>query len=122
LDFESRFTHYTLKINQVSLVEEDFRKLVAYAWVRLNHDPSEPFMVQFEENLECTKETIKKWISVWKANRQKELLEIDGNLSRIMSEVDDGSLNQVQLEELKCIENKRNEWLKKKETEWRHKS
>jgi hypothetical protein len=28
----------------------------------------------------------------------------------------------VQLEELKCIENKRNEWLKKKETEWRHKS
>jgi hypothetical protein len=36
--------------------------------------------------------------------------------------VDDGSLNQAQLEELKCLENKRNEWLKKEEVEWRLKS
>jgi len=64
-----------LKINQVWFVEEDFRKLVESAWVRLNHDGFEPFMVQFKENLKHTKSTIKKWISVWKANRKKELLE-----------------------------------------------
>jgi len=111
-----------LKINQVWLAEEDFRKLVASTWVRLSRDTTEPFMVQFEANLKRTKAAIKKWILVWKAKRQKELLDIEGNLSRIMSEVDDGSLNQVQLKELKCLENKRNEWLKKEEMEWRQKS
>lgn len=80
-------------------------------------------MVQFEANLKCTKAVIKKWIPVWKANRKKELLEIEeGNLSRIIFEVDDEALNQAQLEELKCLENKRNEWLKQEEVEWRLKS
>ena len=39
-----------------------------------------------------------------------------------MSEMDNRSLNKEQLDELKCMENKRNEWLKKKEMEWHQKS
>jgi hypothetical protein len=69
-----------------------------------------------------TKDAIKKWIPVWKDKRQTKLLEIEGNLSWIMFKVDDASLNQTQLEELKCLENKRNEWLKKEEMEWHQKS
>jgi hypothetical protein len=107
-----------LKINPVWLAEEDFRKLVASSWIWLNHDSSEPFMVQFEANLKRTKAAIKKWIPGWKSKRKKELLEIEGKLSWILAEVDDGALNQVQLEELKILENKRNEWLKQEEVEW----
>jgi hypothetical protein len=65
---------------------------------------------------------IKKWISVWKARRKREVLEIESNLSRLLSNEDGDPLSSAQLEEIKSLEERRNAWLRKDEQEWRLKS
>jgi len=106
-----------LNINQVWLEDVDFKKIVISSWERLSFIKPEPLMVQFEANLKRTKMAIKKWIPVWRARKHREVLEIESNISRFLSNEKGAPLCSTQLEEIKSLEERRNAWLRKDELE-----
>jgi hypothetical protein len=108
-----------LKINKVWFDDPDFQNIVTSNWKKLQVDSNEPLMIQFEKNLKNTKATIKNWIPKWKAKKTKEISEIEIELSRLGTRLDRESLSPTLLEELRCLEKKHNEWLKREEEEWR---
>jgi hypothetical protein len=70
-------------------------------------------------NLKILKEAIKQWLPMWWAKKHREILEIEANLSSLQRRIDEGALDKAQLEELKRLEERKAQWLKKEEQEWR---
>jgi hypothetical protein len=57
-------------------------------------------MIQFGANLKRVKEAIKQWIPIWRAKRQREILEIKEILSGLHRSIDDSGLSEAKLEEI----------------------
>jgi hypothetical protein len=111
-----------LKISQVWLEEEGFKKMVYSNWIKLTSSKPEPLMFQFAENLLRIQRDTKKWVSTWKTQKLRSIIEIEDNLSSLLSKIDEGPLSLVQVKELKELEARRHSWLEKEEKEWRLKS
>jgi hypothetical protein len=111
-----------MKISQVWLEEDNFRKMVSSTWKKLSSRDLVPCMVQFANNLKNLKVAIKKWLPIWKSQRLRNLKETEQKLYDLYKNIDEGPLTEAQLEELKNLENLHSNWLKNEETQWRLKS
>jgi hypothetical protein len=82
--------------------------MVISNWERMNPLKSDPVMVQFEASLKKVKVAIKNWIRDWKTRRRKEILDIESNLSRRLSNESGEPLSPTIMEEIKGLEERRN--------------
>jgi hypothetical protein len=79
-------------------------------------------MKQMAENLARVKQALKKWIPLYKAHSQREIIEIENDISNLVTALDNSHPSKAQLEELKSLEAHKLDWLEKEETSWRLKS
>jgi hypothetical protein len=76
-------------------------------------------MKKMEKNLSRVKREIKKWISIYKSRSQREIIEIENDISNLVSPLDNSLPSQAQLKDIKSLEARKLHWLKKEETSWR---
>jgi hypothetical protein len=96
--------------------------MVLTSWEKVSPQKLEPLMVQFAASLKKLKDSIKKWLPIWKERRFRTLLDTEEKLKDLYQILDEGPLSEGQLEELKSLENLHYKWLKLEEQEWRQKS
>ena len=111
-----------LKFNKTWLKDEGFLDLISTSWIPFDPRNRKTVAFQFATNIKILKDAIKSWAVDKQKRVDRELQQIELEISRIYNMDGGGMLNQMKKDVLFQLEGRRFTLLMEKEETWRLKS